>query len=209
MINGQLIRGKQKMIRLDNKDLSWISEVLTEAFLNKPPYNQIFTEPNHQRLTYFFINFLCKYALKYGECYTTTEKTGVALWLKPQAPDISFLKACFHGMYAAPIKMGAKTFFHFMMFVTHISRRHRKCIAKPHYYLLLIGVSPEAAGQGIGTQLLSSMLKRAAEEKIAVYVETQNINNLAFYQKESFKLIEQTEIPFVQTLSNWGMIKQP
>lgn len=58
----------------------------------------------------------------------------------------------------------------------------------PHYYLGVIGVSPNLHGQGIGKQLLTSFCDLSARDPTScgVYLETAKASNIPFYERAGF-----------------------
>lgn len=56
-------------------------------------------------------------------------------------------------------------------------------------YLLILAVDPENQGKGYGTKMLLSLLKRADDEKKAVYLETETERNICLYKKYKFQIL--------------------
>ena len=71
----------------------------------------------------------------------------------------------------------------------------RKYAPPRHLYLGLLAVAPEHQGKGHASALLKPMLKKLDEEKMACYLETQNLKNIAIYQHFGFKMVHETCIP--------------
>ena len=57
---------------------------------------------------------------------------------------------------------------------------------RPHFYLALIGVIPEAQGMGYGAELMRYTLKKADELDLECYLESSKESNVPFYQKNGF-----------------------
>jgi GNAT superfamily N-acetyltransferase len=75
---------------------------------------------------------------------------------------------------------------------------------EPHYYLGILGTDPLFQRTGAGTAALQPVLERCDTEGITAYLETQKEENLAYYARHSFELIEKIEVkgvPPVWTLS--------
>lgn len=53
-------------------------------------------------------------------------------------------------------------------------------------YLWFIGVAPEHQGEGIGSELLNSIVAEADSQRKPIYLETSVEGNLPFYQKFGF-----------------------
>lgn len=59
-----------------------------------------------------------------------------------------------------------------------------------HYYLIMIGVAPEAQGRGLGAALLGHLLNKADTDPFSrgVALDTENLHNLPMYRKFEFHL---------------------
>jgi ribosomal protein S18 acetylase RimI-like enzyme len=189
-------------------DIDWATDLLTEAFLNKPPVPQLFHEPHRKNQATYFMKCSCAYALLFGECYTNQERDGVALWLLPGKTAMTPGRMYQAGMLSAPFKLGLSAFNRFMGFASHTDKHHKEAAPMPHYYLFALGVKPSAQGKGIGGILLKSMLKRIDQEKMPAYLETQKESNVSLYQRFGFKVAAQGAFPKLEGLCNWGMFRK-
>jgi ribosomal protein S18 acetylase RimI-like enzyme len=77
---------------------------------------------------------------------------------------------------------------------------------KPHWHLDPIGVSPERQGQGIGSRLMKHFCEHVDSRKQAAYLETDQPNNVRFYRRFGFTVVE--EMP-VLTIPNGFMWRPP
>ncbi len=65
------------MNELTQKDADWASKVLDRAFYADPMLNFVYGDKiNDQEKLNWFFRVTFRYAALYGECYSTTEKTG-------------------------------------------------------------------------------------------------------------------------------------
>jgi ribosomal protein S18 acetylase RimI-like enzyme len=202
------MKSETTLTRLTMNDIDWATTLLTDAFLNEPPIPQLFHEPHQRQKATYFMKCGCAYALLFGECYTTSERDGVALWLLPGKTAMTPGRMYQAGMFAAPFKMGLGGFSRFMGFVSHTDKHHKESAPMPHYYLFVLGVKPSAQGKGVGAFLLKSMLERIDEEKMPTYLETQKESNVGLYQKFGFEVAAQGAFPKLEGLHNWGMLRK-
>ena len=189
-------------------DIDWATALLTEAFLNEPPVPHLFHEPHRKKQATYFMKCGCAYALLFGECYSTQERDGVALWLLPNKTAMTPGRMYQAGMLSAPFKLGFSAFSRFMGFVSHTDKLHKEAAPMPHYYLFTLGVKPSAQGKGIGGILLESMLERIDGEKMPAYLETQKESNVSLYQRFGFEVAAQGAFPKLEGLCNWGMFRK-
>lgn len=58
----------------------------------------------------------------------------------------------------------------------------------PHFYLFIVGVSPDHQGRGLGEQLLAPTIGRADAEGTPMYLESSNPRNIGFYRRLGFEI---------------------
>jgi len=198
---------RPETIRLGMNDLEWMTELLTEAFLTEAPTTHLFIGPKRALQTRYFMRCSCAYALLFGECHSTADRQGVALWLLPGKTSMSLGKMHKAGMLSAPFRMGLSAFSRFANFAGHTDRLHKAAAPGHHYYLFALGVLPSSQGKGIGGQLVRGMLERADREGLPTYLETQSPQNVGFYQKLGFRVAVEEPFPKLEGLHNWGMLR--
>jgi ribosomal protein S18 acetylase RimI-like enzyme len=194
-------------LRIGIGDLAWSTQLLADAFDGKAPAAQLFRAPNARAKLVYFMACSARYALLYGEGYATAERSGAAFWLLPDATSMTPGRMYRAGMFAAPLRLGLRDLRAFGAFATHTDRVHRQAVPGPHYYLLALGVHPEAQGKGVGPRLIAGMLERAERERLPVYLETQSPENVVLYERMGFSVASDEPIART-TLRNWGMIKR-
>lgn len=192
-------------IRMGMPDLQWATAVLTQAFDGEVPIPDLFREPRAAAKTAYFMECSCRYALLFGECHASVDRSGVAMWLVPGATRMTPLRMFRAGMFAAPLRLGLRDFNAFGAFAKHTDAVHQKAIPQPHYYLLGIGVHPHRRGQGVGRALLEPMLDRARLESVPIYLETQCERNVALYRRIGFEVVDEAPIAGLG-IRNWGMV---
>jgi GNAT superfamily N-acetyltransferase len=77
-------------------------------------------------------------------------------------------------------------------------------LEEPHYYLGILGTDPLYQRSGAGSAALRPVLEKCDTEGLTAYLETQKEDNLAYYARHAFELIQKVEIeglPPVWTLS--------
>ncbi|HXY45357.1 MAG TPA: GNAT family N-acetyltransferase [Acidimicrobiales bacterium] len=76
------------------------------------------------------------------------------------------------------------------------------------WYLQLLVVDPPLQRHGVGSALLGPVLARADEDGLACYVETQNPDNLPYYRRFGFEVVEELR-PVRHGPPLWTMQREP
>ena len=124
-------------------------------------------------------------------------RTGAALW----AP---------HDRWRAPLgelarmRIWTRRSHLFLAGAHRMEQAHPK---EPHYYLNVLGVSPESQGQGLGSRLLAPMLERCDREGVPAYLESSKERNLAFYGRHGFRVTG--DVTFPRGPRIWAMWRDP
>ena len=76
----------------------------------------------------------------------------------------------------------------------------------PHWHPGPVAVASHLQGQGIGGAMSLAFCKRMGQEHALWYLETDKLDNVGFYEKFGFRVIE--EAPVLGT-TNWLMSRAP
>ena len=85
-----------------------------------------------------------------------------------------------------------------------VERRHP---TEPHWYLALLGTDPGAQGRGLGTTVLTPVLERCDTDGIPAYTETQKEENVAWYGRRGFEVIDDLRLPGTPPI--WRLWREP
>jgi ribosomal protein S18 acetylase RimI-like enzyme len=199
--------GAMQMKLLTLRDLQWATDVLVAAFDKQLPGSQLFKGPKAAAKLRYFMECTCKYALLFGGCHAPEDKTAVALWLRPNATQMTPGRMFRAGMLTAPFHLGLRDFKAFGAFATHTAAVHQEALSEPHYYLFALGVRPDQQGRGVGTSLIKPTLERATIEARPIYLETQSPENVGLYERLGFAVVSDTPVPELD-LRNFGMVRR-
>jgi ribosomal protein S18 acetylase RimI-like enzyme len=167
---------QKNIVSLTEESLGAAAESLARAFYNDPLQSYVFPDEN-ERATRSPAHFAAalRYGMLFGEVLTTEGKPlGAAVWLPPETWEAA------NRFFSA---LGA------------IEPYHHRDVPPAHWYLMVIGVSPEACGQGLGRALIEPIMNRADASGLPCYLETAQPNNVAFYEYLGFKNIVETVEP--------------
>jgi ribosomal protein S18 acetylase RimI-like enzyme len=78
---------------------------------------------------------------------------------------------------------------------------------QPHWHIGPIGVEPAFQGKGIGSMLMNYFCDLADTEHQAAYLETDNENNVRFYQRFNFSVTRSVIVNGVRNSFMWRPVK--
>ena len=174
--------------------------ILAEAFHDDPVINWCFNNPSGLEP---FFEFTLPVFIKHQLTYLDPQGRGAASWLGPGQK----LKwpVNFSGV-ARMLKLGgARGACRMLMSGMQTEKHHPKT---PHYYLFAVGVIPAHKGLGLGTSLISHVLRMCDEEEVPAYLENSKEENLPFYEGHGFNV--QKQIRFAASAPPlWLMWREP
>ena len=186
-----------EIVRLRETDLPAAAAALSRAFQDDPL--QVYTLPAPQerweRSPALFSAAL-RYGLLFGEVLTNAgTPAGAAVVLGPDAWDITPDRAEAAGFNRLPDEMGAEPTERFFSALAAADPYHRRAVPPAHWYVMVVGVAPEAQGTGLARALLQPVMDRAAAAGQPCYLETANGANGAFYKHLGFEQIDEIVEP--------------
>jgi ribosomal protein S18 acetylase RimI-like enzyme len=113
---------------------------------------------------------------------------GIAVWLSTGGFPLSIgvqiaqMPSSLRALYPRPhsLKLGG-------VYLRELLAVHPK---EPHWYLMLLAVEPTMQRSGVGSMLIEDGLARIDAEHVAAYLETQKLDNQAYYRQFGFELRE-------------------
>lgn len=196
--------------RLTESDAESAGDTLGKAFFGDPVASYMLPDAGERRrlLPWHFAT-LARYGALFGETYATIGNVrGVAVWLTPGETAMTPERLAAAGMEQAPAVLGTKAWERFMVVMEFMEGLHSTDMPGDHWYLAAIGVDPEAAGKGLGSALLRSVLEVADTQGKPCYLETAAANNKPFYEKHGFVVVRQGIEP-ASGLDYWTFHREP
>ena len=185
-----------EIVRLREEDVPVIAAVFTRAFANDPL--QVYTLPDPteraERSPALFSAAL-RYGLLFGEVLTTAELEGAAIWIGPDAWDITDERAAAAGFDRLPAEMGEEATGRFFSVLAIGDEPHRRDVRPDHWWVMVLGVAPEAQGKGLARALLEPVMQRADAAGQQCYLETANPANITFYERIGFERVTELDHP--------------
>jgi GNAT superfamily N-acetyltransferase len=130
------------------------------------------------------------------------------MWVRPGLDDVAPEQAEASGINRAAAMLGAEAWGRFEAVMGHVAQFRTSDMPDPHWYLALIGVAPEAAGQGLGGRLLLHTVARADAAGTPCYLETASARNVPFYTRHGFDLAREGVAPG-SGVRYWTFRRQP
>ena len=87
---------------------------------------------------------ILRYGLLYGEVFTTPDASGAAVILPPNGWEITPERAAAAGFDDWPATLGRVATERFMSTLAALEPFHHRDVPHAHWYVLLLGVAPEA-----------------------------------------------------------------
>ncbi|QIK63568.1 GNAT family N-acetyltransferase [Leucobacter viscericola] len=168
-------------------DLPEIARVLTEAFFDDPVWGPTFPDPEQRRAQATeYWTFMADQGLRWNESLVAVGADGairaLAIWFPPGEDEVA---ADSHDAYDELVKRilppePAQALFD----AGDVFGEARP--KKPHAYLSLLAVAPEARGNGEGMGLLRLSTARYDAAGLDTYLESSNPGNDARYEREGY-----------------------
>ncbi|MEU2153993.1 GNAT family N-acetyltransferase [Streptomyces sp. NPDC019396] len=184
-------------------DRDSVARLLDEAFTDDPVSSWVFPDENHRRKVHgVFMGVFLDTALAEGRVDMTEDGTAAALWLQVPAgpPDADDDTPARMREAADPDNERAELVGR----LTGAVHPHDRA----HEYLLLIAVSPERQGQGLGTALMAPVLERCDREGVPAYLEASSARSGRLYERLGFAFTDRlVELPDGPCM--WPMWREP
>ena len=175
------------------EDVPRLTAVLARAFDDDPIANWFAAQDQRRaRRIYDFMHVgLKKMTLPYGECYTTPDLQGGALWTPPGKWKLGMLQQ----LLLIPSIVKCTTWRRLPKVMSGLTAIEKKHPSAPHYYLMVLGTEPALQGRGIGGQLMAPILERCDRERMPPYLESSKEQNVPLYERNGFKVTEEFTVP--------------
>ncbi|MGY4904413.1 GNAT family N-acetyltransferase [Streptomyces sp. 900116325] len=187
----------------ETEDREQVVRLLDEAFHHDPVSGWVFPDEAHRRAVHGkFLGVFVDVTLVEGRIDLLEDGTAVALWLPVQAgaPTEEDTTPALMRATADPDNERAELVGR----LTGAIHPHDRA----HEYLLMIGVSPDRQGEGIGAALIADVLERCDRDGVPAYLEASSARSRRLYERLGFTFMGATvELP--DGPSMWPMWREP
>jgi GNAT superfamily N-acetyltransferase len=132
--------------------------------------------------------------IRLGEVLCTDDGVGAAIWIPPGRPEIDFT-------VDPPAPEPPPERLERFEILGPLMQEHTP--AEPHWYLQLLATHPDWQRRGIGAALMNVIFERADAEGLACYLETETVENVAYYRRHGFDVRSEWDVPTGPHM--WGM----
>jgi GNAT superfamily N-acetyltransferase len=119
---------------------------------------------------------------------------GAAAWLLPRSAETQALESAAKAEFMARL-LGPKGSQNYRAIVEFMSPLAESHVPTQAWYLSIVGIHPDAQGNGLGKVLLQPTLEEAASLRQVCYLETFTPRNIEFYQRLGFAQVAQYAEP--------------
>lgn len=184
-------------------DISTVGDVLARAFQDDPVFTWVIPDPDRRRdlLPSVFAEF-ARVFLPHDETYLTDDGAGAALWAPAGVDAVGPDQAeAFGERLAAIVGDDAAR----VAELDALLEQHHP--AESCFYLQFLGVVPGQQGQGIGSRMLTAVLRRCDASGTPAYLEATSPENRRLYQRHGFAVVREITVPDGPAL--WPMWREP
>ena len=149
------------------EDIGTAADILARAFATDPVVSQFIANvPRNAARRAKFFEFECRLTLSgFGEIWLDDDGLGAAIWRHPGGyPEPASVQLRNLPRY---VLLFPREFLKASRALSTVAKAHPR---EPHWYLVAVGVVPEAQGEGRGAKLLEPVLRRCDEERVPAYL---------------------------------------
>jgi GNAT superfamily N-acetyltransferase len=122
--------------------------------------------------------------LAHKKSFVTADVVAFALWIPPGRPEVDVESTA---SQMPPDDLLAK-------FVALREALATNTPPEDHWYLQLVGTHPDWQRRGIGSRLINEGIEWARHEGLGVYLETETIENVAYYRHLGFDVRSEWDV---------------
>jgi GNAT superfamily N-acetyltransferase len=177
----------QQLRELTSSDDHLIGRIIADGFADDPV--NLWTFGGTGAMKPAFTAMAQHLYLKRGFGHVSADGLAGTLWLPPGAAKsygVGNLALAWH-----IVRHGGLTAVRHSLAIDGFMAARRAPLA-PHFYLFAIAVNPALQGKGIGSQLMNAALERVDAAHMPAYLENSKYQNIAFYRKHGFELMQET-----------------
>jgi GNAT superfamily N-acetyltransferase len=200
----------KQLSNFEKSETSLAVQRLTSAFSEDPCLKYLLdSEIYDPEKAKYFHRYSIRIGLLYGLITTTSKNIeGISIWLPPRNVNISIWKFIRAGGLSLKKTVYPGILDKIKIYNKFSSAIHHRHAKMPHWYLFSIAVDKQYQNQGYAKKLLIPVLQYLDEKNQTCYLETHNPQNISFYEKFNFEVVETAILPN-SNITHWGMLRKP
>jgi len=179
--------------------------LLGRAFENDPMSRHLFKNDaarfGNVKTTF---SFMLSMGIRHGTLHAAQNGEGLIVCLDSYLPCTSLRNQVRCGVLGLLFGVGLRNFLGILSYDRYSQRLHSQHARKDDVYLYIIAVAAEHRRKGVGGELLKRMLAGVTPGR-RVYLETSNPDNIPFYEKHGFRILDDLAIPD-SSVHIWPMV---
>ena len=192
-----------KLYRIKKQNLQDAVTVLNSAFSEDSMWKEVFDDEEKNRI---LTEIMVRFCLTYGIVVSTSEKLEGVMAIAPYNKDMTLLRIIRSGAFLLSMKIGSES-KKFKILSDTVEEAKKTLDLNPYIHLLIMGVSQESQGKGLGGKLLKALIEKSESERKPIYLETQKEDNIYFYEKYGFNVKKKIILPEPFNLPMWLMLR--
>ena len=179
-----------------------VCDVLGRAFFDDPVAEYLFPDPKTRAARYARFAGIAIDA--FGDSVRVYTEPGIrsgAIWQAPGPGPMGFARQL--RVIAALVGLTRSSFWRAARLGELMSRHH---LREPHWYLAVLGTDPSAQKRGLASAVLQPVLERCDRDRVPAYLESSKAENIPFYNKHGFEVVDELRIPDGPSL--WPMVRR-
>lgn len=177
------------MINAKKNDIPTLVKILAPPFSTNKSVNRC-VKQDQKRLQRIEnqIRYVSNISIRNNMAYINPTKTGAILCSLSNGKKATMLDDLYFIMQVSGLKLGLQ--------LMKREKLLKQIHPNPAYcHLWFIGVENASQGKGIGTQMLEYLKQICREKNLQIHLETSNLRNLKFYERNGFKLYDKMKLP--------------
>ena len=185
-----------------------LGRAMSDAFAGDSASLYLWPDPDERRraLRWYYGVLVPRLGFGGGRVYTAEGGVGQSVWIAPGA-SVGLASGVRAGALGFPRRFGAAATWRLKKLSDTIDALRREAAPPGHWYLLLLGVAPEAQGHRWGTRLMAPMCAEADRQRRAIYLETSTPSNLPYYERHGFEVVGERRVPGAHLY--WALARPP
>ncbi len=189
-------------------DSERLGQAMSGAFFADSASAYLWPDPDERRqaLRWYYGVLVPRLGFGGGRVYVADDGAGQSVWVEP-GRSVGLASGVRAGALGFPRRFGLAATWRLKALSDSIDALRRDAAPPGHWYLLLLGVEPQAQGRALGTRLMAPMLAHADHHRQAIYLETSTPSNLPYYRRHGFEVTGERRVPSAHLY--WGMTRPP